>query len=295
MPARSRLRTAQSEIFSVFSDAPQRVYTKKQLENVLRQNREDWNLAKSTTSNEFINFLTKHGRLLVCTLKSERYNHEMSRYAWGKVSSFELATSIKPRAYLCYATALTLHNLTETDKRTIYLNSEQSIKDSSNETLTQGRIAQAFTRKQRHSNLVYNHNRVSMTVVAGKNTSQLGVTEIIGPEMEQIRVTNLERTLIDIVVRPAYAGGIAKIQDAYRQARERVSIDQLLNILTKLDYLYPYHQSIGFLMQSAGYPNASCAKLRRLGLHYDFYLDYGMKNPSYCKDWRVFFPSDHSS
>jgi hypothetical protein len=71
-----------------------------------------------------------------------------------------------------------------------------------------------------------------------------------------------------------------------------MSVDRLLVILTKLDYMYPYHQSIGFLMQRAGYPEKSCAKLHELGLSHDFYLAHGMQQPKYSKDWRLFYPND---
>ena len=92
-------------------------------------------------------------------------------------------------------------------------------------------------------------------MISGKNTNRLGVEDRAGPGSEPLQVTNLERTLIDIVVRP-------------------------------------YHQPIGFLMQNAGYPEESCAKLRELGLNPDFYLAHALRQPEYSKDWRLFYPKD---
>jgi len=74
------------------------------------------------------------------------------------------------------------------------------------------------------------------------------------------------------------------------ETKDRVSIDRLVAILNKLDYLYPYHQSIGFLMQKTGYPEKKYAKLRELGLNYDFYLSHGLQQPNYSDEWRVFYP-----
>ncbi len=130
----------------------------------------------------------------------------------------------------------------------------------------------------------------SVILISGKNTNRLGVEEIAGPASERLQVTNLERTLIDIVVRPAYALGISQVLEAYRAAKDRMSVDLLFDILKKLDYLYPYHQPIGFLMQKAGYPENSYAKLRGLGLSHDFYLAHGLQKPEYSKDWRLFYP-----
>jgi hypothetical protein len=129
-------------------------------------------------------------------------------------------------------------------------------------------------------------------MIAGTNTNRLGVEEIIGPASETIWVTNLERTLIDIVVRPAYAGGPSQVLKAYRAAKDRISVDRLIDTLKGLDYVYPYHQPIGFLMQEAGYPKHGVNQLRALGLGHDFYLAHGMQQPEYSQDWRLFYPKD---
>jgi len=45
--------------------------------------------------------------------------------------------------------------------------------------------------------------------------------------------------LIDIAVRPAPAGGISSAIEAYRAAKDRVSVPKLVNILEQLRYMYP--------------------------------------------------------
>jgi hypothetical protein len=96
--------------------------------------------------------------------------------------------------------------------------------------------------------------------------------------------------LIDITVRPTYGGGIFQVLEAYRTAKERLSTNRLLATLKKLDYVYPYHQAIGFLMERAGYEERRYGLLRQPGLKYDFYLSHGMKDPEYSKPWRLFYP-----
>jgi hypothetical protein len=101
----------------------------------------------------------------------------------------------------------------------------------------------------------------------------------------------LERTLIDIVVRPAYAGGIFQVFQAYRAAKEKdLSINRLLATLNKLNYVYPYHQAIGFLLKRAGYEEKRYSLLREAGLNFDFYLTHGIQDAEYSREWRLFFP-----
>src|ERR1043166_683087 len=91
--------------------------------------------------------------------------------------------------------------------------------------------------------------------------------------------TNLERTLIDLLVRPRYAGGVHEVLVAFRLAKERVSVARLLACLRALDYSYPYHQSLGFYLERAGYDQRHVARVRELPRNFDFYLTYGMTDP----------------
>lgn len=292
MPKPNRLVLAKDAILLTFSNAPKKVYFKGQLADVLLHNRRIWHLADHTTAADFISFLMDHGKLQVREFRSETYGKTITRYSWGNASPLELAQSINARGYLCHATAAMLHGLAKLSTKMIYLNVEQSAKPSSDGPLTQDGIARAFSGKQRQSNLIYTHDGVSVVMISGKNTNRLGIEGLAGPKSESLQVTNLERTLIDIIVRPAYGGGISHVLKAYRAGKDRVSVNQLITILKKLDYLYPYHQPIGFVMQKAGYPKKDCRKLRALGVDKDFYLTHGLHEPAYSEDWRLFYPRD---
>jgi hypothetical protein len=184
-----------------------------------------------------------------------------------------------------------LHRLTHRHERTIYVNAEQSTKPQSG-SLTQDGIDRAFAREQRQSNLIYQHRNRTFVFLQGKYTARLGVVDRRGPSGELLEVTGLERTLIDIVVRPSYAGGISQVLAAYRAAKTKLSVDLLLKTLKKLDYLYPYHQAIGFYMSRAGYPAAHYEKLRKLSVQFDFYLAHNMAARAYDPYWRLYYPKE---
>jgi len=290
MPQPTRLTIAKEDIFSYFEEAPQKVFTEAEFARILAQQRGFWRLAIKTSTLQFIEFLTNHKRIHRVTFRSEAYGQKLVRYSWGDSSIYQLALSLRKSSYLSHGTAVFLHGLTDLIPKTLYLNAEQSPKPAPPGKLTQQSLDLAFSRKQRQSNLSYTHNEWNVTVVNGKNTGRLGVEALPGPSNEKLDVTNLERTLIDIVVRPAYAGGIFQVLQAYRSAKEDVSTNRLISTLKKLDYTYPYHQAIGFLMERAGYERNRYEMLRDPGIQLDFHLTHGVQNAAYDASWRLFHP-----
>jgi len=110
-------------------------------------------------------------------------------------------------------------------------------------------------------------------LLSGKDTDQLGVQEVTGTQGETLELTNLERTLIDIAVRPGYAGGTENVLYSYGRAIQKISVDRLTEMIEELNYVYPYHQAIGFYLQRAGLDFKSLTSLRKLELKYDFFLN----------------------
>ena len=106
-----------------------------------------------------------------------------------------------------------------------------------------------------------------------------------------LRITNIERTLIDATVRPVYAGGVAQVAEAFRAAAGRLSVNRIAAYLRKLRFTYPYHQSIGFYLERAGtYKASQIELLREFPVEFDFYLTYQMRDPDYNKRWRLYVP-----
>ena len=285
----SRLQIARADILKAFEAAPRRVFGAEDIGEMLEQNRAFWRLSSRTGLRKFIEFLLEKSDLRIKEIIP--VNHDISaiyRYVWKEASPFEIALSLKKDAYLCHGTAVAIHGLNDQIPSRLYLNKEQSPKSGSG-GLTQAGIDRAFANQQRETRLVYRFDETEVAVVWGKNTGNLEVIEM-NYGGANLRVTSVERTLIDIAVRPAYAGGPLQVLAAYRGAMEKVSVGVLIATLRKLEYIYPFHQAIGFYMERAGYPESKYKRLKELGLKFDFYLSYGVKDPEYVPNWRIYIP-----
>jgi predicted transcriptional regulator of viral defense system len=285
-----RLKSATSQIVQFFDASEQRVYTTGELREVLEQRREALGIPLNTTGKKFIEYLLEHTKLKAISLNSERYGLHKDRYVWGEASPYALALSVKPGSYLSHATGVFLHALTDQIPKIIYVNHEQSEKPKSSGALTQQSIDRAFGNKQRRSNMVFVNEAWQFVLLSGKRTEQLGVVPMHSSLGEPLRVTNLERTLIDIAVRPDYAGGVYQVLQAYKSAMSRMSVNALMANLKKLDYVYPYHQVIGFYMQRAGYEQSRWERLKKPSIEFDFYLAHDIREKDYDPFWHLFFP-----
>jgi len=289
----TRFQIARKDIITFFNSYTTNIFKYSSIYEILEQNRSSWRLPVRLSAGTFIRLL------LDIKLKEHRFkfpHRTVPVYSWGNIPIYNLALSLADNSYFTHYTALYLHNLTDQVPKTIYVNFEQSLKRQSKKiNLTQNRIDFAFSRPQRESNMFAAHGDYNICLLNGQFTGKAGVIQIDTDEGKNLSVTNIERTLIDIAVRPAYSGGIYEILNAYIRAKDRVSINKLTAILKQINFIYPYHQAIGFYLEKAGYNSDQIMLLKKFDTKYNFYLTREIKKKAFSEKWRLYYPQEFGS
>ncbi len=290
--AKSRISIAKSDIVNLFDEYPEKVFTLSRLQSLFQANRRFWRLAQSMSCLQFIDYLTQNSRLN--KFKFDFAYRPMILYVWGEVSLYTILLALKRGSYFSHYTAVYFHEMTEQLPRTIYINVEQRAKPRPKGSLVQSRIDAAFKRPTRLSGNIAEHGDKRLCLLNGMFTGELGVVEMDGPDGSTVHATDVERTLIDIAVRPEYSGGPFEVLRAYRAANTKgeIAINRLASTLKKLNYIYPYHQIVGFYLDRCGaYDKSQIALFSdRFQRQYDFYLMHQMKDCDYSHEWKLHFP-----
>lgn len=295
MANKPRITVAKPHIISELNKYDIKVFDPGILNQVFEANKDKWRLPLSMDLNKFMEALThqdfiQHMDFTFPGLSNRRL------FFFEDASVYDISASIFPRAYLSHYSAVTNWGLTEQIPKTIYITQEQSnspSKSNHGKSLEQHAIDEAFKRPQRQSETFFIFNEYKIVLLRGKYTKNLGVQSMDRSEFDTINITDVERTLIDIAVRPSYAGGVFEVLKAFRQAKEKynVSVNKLSGYLNRMNFIYPYHQSIGFYLDAAGnYKSSQIELFKNKPREYDFYLAYEMDDMAYSEKWNLYYP-----
>jgi hypothetical protein len=301
--SRSKVHLAKEEIAAQLRGAGERIYRRRELGELLANCRSRGTVAKRLSLDDFIDFLENSRLLATAAIKqpsgssgdsdaSTRRSSTILRYYHGELSPYELGLTLRENSYLSHGSAAFLHGLNDQLPSVIYVNREQGKKPEPSGHLLQANVDRAFAHPQRTSKHVFTlqGTNTSYTLLNGKCTDNYGVVQLQDPMGRAVACTDLERTLVDCVVRPSYAGGVTQIMESFATARDRVSTAKILTTLEALEHFYPYHQAIGFYMSRTGYSDSQIAPLRQISIKIDFYLAHAMKRTDFDASWRIHYP-----
>lgn len=285
----TRIQLARKEIVSFFDGFEKKLFRAKELQSIFYHNHGEWRLAASMKFKDFVSYLVKNTELKRHVLEFPKI--ETVTFSWGDVSVFELALAVSSEAYLSHYTAAFLHELTNDVPKTVYVTSPQPSKRAGDIKLTQDQIDRAFAREPRPTNNIAKVGKNRIALLTGMDTGGLGITSLDSDDYGLLRITSIERTMIDLVVKPIYAGGVNKVLESFRIAAGRVSTNKMLAMIKNLPFVYPYHQALGFYMErSEAFTESALRLVKSMPIDRDFYLTHGMEDKDFDPNWRVYFP-----
>ena len=241
---------------------------------------------KSMNLENFASYLIESGLL---TSESMVDNENGGFIEYGiterKPDILDFAAARSRVSYFSYYTALSIHNLTLQIPKNIYLTYERSTPQYNNH-LTQEGIDNAFNKAPRQTNNYRSIRNNRVYFINGRFNKRLGVI----PFRDNLLVTDIERTLIDIVTRPFYSGGITQVIEAFANAKGNVSIQKLFQYYNKMRFTYPYHEAIGFYLEKAGYQEKDIIPFYKMEQNFKFYLTYNMPFKEFSPHWNLYYP-----
>lgn len=286
MARKSDFSIASPDIKRTVDELNTKAFSKIFLYRLFEQERSRWNISSLKTFKQFIDFILKENILIEHELSAPNGKHQLL-YSNGEVDDFTLFGALNTHGYFTHYTSMFLHQLTLQIPKTYYLNVEHST-DIPAQGLTQKAIDNAFSHAQRKANNSFSYNTKKVYILNGKKTDGLGVIQKVN-ETESYKYTDLERTLIDIAIRPVYSGGVFEVLGAYQAAKKQIDPVKLESYLTQLNFIYPYHQVIGFYVEKAGY-DAKTLKLFEKDQKFRFYLTYNIRSKEFSSRWNLYFP-----
>ncbi|MGR3300980.1 MAG: hypothetical protein ACUZ8I_00610 [Candidatus Scalindua sp.] len=214
-----------------------------------------------------------------------------------KLNPYEIARAMFPKEYFGNLTSIYYHSLTNQVPKAIYICYEKKpAKRKKVNTVNNNELRRSFIKPHRHTKHVYTLNDYKVIVVERRaRISSSGVVESHPPSTllpNKSRVTCIERALIDAVVSPQYNGGIVSVYTYFRNARGMLNMARLIKIYRQLDFVYPYSQSIGFLLDRADMSKHASVIYKNFPLERSFYVDHDAKTTwVYDEKWKLYYPA----
>ncbi|MDX9805687.1 MAG: hypothetical protein RBT87_07660 [bacterium] len=277
--------TMENEMIALVSSGV--VYTFADIQKLYNENRNKFP-AYNRSFKKFLRKLLELGLAERHILDEEGYQKK-TVFTFGDFDSYECISKINKNAYFSHHTALFMNSMTEQIPKTAYVSYElsQTKITVTRPELKQENIDKVFSAPPREARY-YLFNRRQVILHASKFNGYTGVIKNSNGTFFQ---TDPERSLIDSVVRPYFSGGIFNVLNVFIENRERYSISKIVNYLKALNYIYPYHQAIGFLLEKAGFPEKDLALFENMGIKHKFYIDYEISDRSLSKRWNLIYPS----
>src|SRR5690606_29759860 len=214
-----------NKVVSLFNNNGSRIFTIDQLKNFVYHAQIDLRISTDSIW-RCINKLEEMGKFhkeeIPFVNDSRKVVKSYYRYIYGEPDKFQLIASLAKNSYYSHQTALYFLRIIKKESDVTYLSHEQTPKKDFKQNMKQENIDAAFEQSVRKPATTGIYLSKQIMLHNGKFTNHLGV--VPHSSIQNIYHTDLERTLLDITVRPNYAGGVKAVLHIYKKVKDRKSV-----------------------------------------------------------------------
>jgi hypothetical protein len=198
----------------------------------------------------------------------------------------------RSKCYLSHFSALYFNNLINQRPMVHYLSMDLHNPRKRDDDFNKLAMIQSFMKSPRITTKKGSYEKNTFYFLE-KNRGGIGVRElrILQDDVDyNLRITDIERSLIDAIIAPHYSGGLLTVIAAVRNAT--IDIAKLKDTYDSLSLTYAYWQRVGFILEVAGHLDTSGEWIKYFGKpEMEFFVDHGFRDSwRINKRWNVRYP-----
>ncbi len=258
----------------------------RSIHEILLHAKEHRLIPQTTTLQHFSKFLVDNTILHQITLEIDKKVY--TRYSINsELDLFYFIKSIHERGFFSMSTALNMQGIIEYRPELIFFSNELSKKEDNKEKLTQDKIDSAFKKKYRYTQKITAVSNTKFTLIQlePKHTNNYGVITTD----QGFYVSSINRALVEMVVNIQYFNDFQTLVNIFKPIKERLNIKDIVTIIEKFDFIYPYYNSIGFFLEELGFTKDELSVIHQKISDLIFYTEKEKAHYQFNEYWKVYF------
>ncbi len=272
-------------ISAVLDIAKQKLfYSSKEIRQLLILLKEKGLVSRSLSYNTFFNRLVENGLEQESLFVNDK---SITRYYFDKDTDiFQKALAFQKGSFLSMSSSLNFQGLSSFSDDFIYVSREQPPKNSpvGVSALTQAAIDHAFQSPYRRTRSFGKFEGKYIVLLSPKYSNSFAVTTHKG-----IRVSSVNRALVEMVVNVQYFKSSAHIIETFKPLKNLLSANEVCNVLDHFDLIYPYYQSLGFHLEKIGFGKKELKCFSTKISPFDFYTEKNLTAYRYDAFWKIYY------
>lgn len=249
---------------------------------IILENLKDKNLVQQgISSNMFYSKLLEDG-LISYTVTFR--DIQKIRYTLNKeFNIYDFAYSLENKSFFPMFTSLNIQGLSNYRNNFVFISRERKERNNFiSRSLTQDAIDKAFTRNPRRTKAHDVINGYNLVLLESNNTEGIGIINYNG-----YRVSSINRAFIEIISNIHYFISPNNVINEFKIIKNKLDIDEILKIIEKFDFVYPYYQLAGYYLEEIGFTKNELFKFYSKKSDLIFYTIKNKKKYEFNEYWNI--------